>query len=203
MRLFAACAAVILLSVLTLRAERRDTRLAADPSSPLAQNARADADNLSRMQDDAMLRQFVRNGYLVPVDARTRRYYLQAIPAAFRYCRPWTKLFLDRLSRQFYARFETPLRITSLVRTVARQTSLARVNLNAAASIGSERSSHLTGATLDISKRFMPAEARAWMRRVLSGLREKGYLYAIEEFQQPTFHVMVYRNYPQYVATLQ
>jgi hypothetical protein len=201
MRFLAACAAIVLLAAFTLRAERRDTLLAADTSSPLAQNARADVDNLSRMQDGAMLRRFVRNGYLVSVAARTRHYYLHAIPAAFRYCRPWTKLFLDGLSRQFYARFETRLRITSLVRTVTRQASLGRVNLNAAAATGSERSSHLTGATLDISKRFMSAEAQAWMRRVLYGLRKKGYVYAIEEFEQPTFHVMVYRNYSQYVAT--
>jgi hypothetical protein len=41
------------------------------------------------------------------------------------------------------------------------------------------------------------------MRRVLLSLREAGYLYAVEEFSQPTFHIMVYKNYPQYVAALE
>ena len=41
-----------------------------------------------------------------------------------------------------------------------------------------------------------------WMRRVIHSLKKKGYLYAIEEFRQPTFHVMVYRNYPEYVKGL-
>ena len=37
------------------------------------------------------------------------------------------------------------------------------------------------------------------MRQVLYSLREKRYLYAIEEFGQPTFHVMVFRRYQDYV----
>ena len=63
-------------------------------------------------------------------------------------------------------------------------------------------SSHLTGATLDISKKGMSAKQLEWMRRVLGNLRARGYLYAVEEFQQPTFHIMVYKSYPRYVAML-
>jgi hypothetical protein len=42
----------------------------------------------------------------------------------------------------------------------------------------------------------------AWLRRVLASLKEKGYLFAIEEFRQPNFHIMVYRNYPDYAEEL-
>jgi len=176
--------------------------LVADGSSQMVQNSRADFDDLSRMSDVSMMRRFARNGYLVSVPSNTRAYYLHSIPAAYRYCRPWTKLFLDRLSRQFYARFKQRLRVTSLVRTEASQTKLARYNPNAADATGSLRSSHLTGASLDISKRWMSPEDQRWMRDVLYSLREQGYVYAIEEFGQPTFHVMVYRNYPEYVKRL-
>ncbi len=171
--------------------------------SQIVQNRRADADNLSRMKNVAMVRRFVRAGLLVPVPHRTKYYYTRNIPAKYRYLRPWSKLFLDRLSRQYYARFRKKLRITSLVRTVALQNAIRRRNKNAASPYGPRRSSHLTGATLDISKKGMGPRELAWMRRVLHSLKQKGYLYAVEEFQQPTFHVMVYRNYPKYVAALQ
>jgi hypothetical protein len=48
----------------------------------------------------------------------------------------------------------------------------------------------------------MTAREQRWMRDVLFSLRENGYLYAIEEFQQPTFHIMVYRSYLDYVASV-
>jgi len=176
--------------------------LIANTSSPLVQNARADADNLTRMRDVSMIRTFARGGYLVPVAANSRFYYLHGVPSSYRYCRPWTKLFLDRLGREYFAKFGARLRITSLVRSVTQQRALARRNDNAADATGSHRSSHLTGATLDISKRFMSARGKNWMRRVLYSLKRAGYLYPIEEFQQPVFHVMVYRNYPVYVARL-
>jgi hypothetical protein len=154
------------------------------------------------MRDVPMVRHFARSGYLVRVSASTRSYYLHDIPSQFHYCRPWTKLFLDRLSREFRAKFKQRLRVTSLIRTVARQKKLARSNGNAADAFGALRSSHLTGATLDISKHGMSPEARSWMRDVLYSLRKQGYLYAIEEFQEPTFHVMVYSNYPVYVKQI-
>lgn len=178
------------------------TLLMADESSQVLQNTRADVDDLSRMRDIGMVRRFVHRKYLVPVPASTQGYYLHTVQPTYRYSRPWTKLFLDRLSRQFHAKFNQRLRVTSLVRTTASQMQLARYNANAADASGSLRSSHLTGASLDISKRFMSAVARQWMRDVLYSLREQGYLYAIEEFEQPTFHVMVYRSYPEYVERL-
>jgi len=176
--------------------------LVANVSSQVIQNARADADNLSRMHDTAMVQRFAQNGYLISVPLRARFYYLHAVPEPYRYCRPWTRLFLERLSRQYYAKFKQPLRITSLVRTVARQRQLASRNDNAADATGALQSSHLTGATLDISKHSMSARGRNWMRKVLYSLRQAGYLYAIEEFRQPVFHVMVYANYPQYAERL-
>lgn len=175
--------------------------LRAKPSSQLTQNQRADEENLSRIRDRAMLRRFVRAGLLEPVPSRTRYYYTRYIPRDYHYLRPWSKLFLDRLSRQHYARFKKPLRVTSMVRTASMQARLAGRNTNAADAHGPRRSSHLTGATLDISKAGMSAEQIEWMRGVLHALKEQGYLYAVEEFSQPTFHIMVFRNYTDYVVT--
>jgi hypothetical protein len=154
------------------------------------------------MTSAAMLQRFVRRGYLVPVSSSSKSYYLHAVRPSERYCRPWTKLFLDRLSQQYYARFHQRLRVTSLVRTVGSQRRLAQWNENAADATGDERSSHLTGATIDITKHSMSPAGQEWIREVLYSLRESGYLYAIEEFYQPTFHIMVYPRYSQYVKTL-
>lgn len=169
--------------------------LVADATSPTVQNERADLDDLSRMSDTAMVRRFTAAGYLVGVPSSTSTYYLHDIPAPYRFARPWTLRFIRRLSSQFRARFGHKLRVTSLVRTARYQRRLAIRNPNAAEFEGLSRSSHLTGATIDISKRFMSPAELQWMRRVLFHLREKGYVYAIEEFSQPTFHVMVYRKY--------
>jgi len=176
--------------------------LLADETSPFVQNDRADNDDLSRIKDTAMLRRFVDSGYLVSVPASTRYYYVHNVSSQFRYTRPWTRMFVTRLSQQFYSKFGHRLRVTSLVRTEGSQRRLARRNRNAADAVGDSRSSHLTGATVDISKRLMSRTEQEWMRQVLYSLREQGYVYAIEEFAQPTFHIMVYRSYPKYIMLL-
>lgn len=171
--------------------------LRAGTASQLIQNRRADQEGLSRIQDLAMLRRFVRAERLVPVPRRSRYYYTRYIPAEYHYLRPWSKLFLDRLARQYHARFKKRLRITSMVRTATLQSRLARRNENAADAHGPRRSSHLTGATLDISKFGMSRQEIDWMRRHLHALKQRGYIYAVEEFSQPTFHVMVYKRYAE------
>lgn len=174
--------------------------LRATPSSQLIQNRRADQEGLSRIENVAMLRRFARAKLLVPVPRRSRYYYTRYIPVEYHYLRPWSKLFLERLSRQYYARFRKRLRVTSMVRTAALQRRLERRNENAAGAHGPRRSSHLTGATLDISKFGMSRQEIDWMRRHLHALKQQGYIYAVEEFSQPTFHIMVYKRYAEYRA---
>ena len=179
-----------------------NSMLRANRDSQVIQNEQADADRLARLEDRPMLERYTRLQLLKQIPVRAEGYYLHGVPGSNRYLRPWTKLFLDRLSRQFQARFGRPLRVTSLVRTVAYQNALRRRNSNAASPYGPKRSTHLTGASLDLSKKGMRASEINWVRRVLASLQTKGYLYAIEEFQQPNFHIMVFRNYPEYVSEL-
>jgi len=195
-------AGVCALTATVAAAPPPSTILRARPGNLSLENQRADADDLSRLSSTTMLNRFIRAGLLVAVPASTAHYYLNNIPAAYRYLRPWSKLFLTRLSRQFHARFGKKLRVTSVVRTVGLQNSIAKRNGNAAAAYGPQRSTHLTGATLDISKKGMTGREVAWMREVLHSLKTKEYLHAIEEFQQSAFHVMVFRNYPVYVESL-
>lgn len=176
--------------------------LRATSQSQIIQNQQADSDRLSRMEDQQMLDRFARLRLLVPVENRTRSFYVHNIPEQRRYLRPWAKLFLERLSRQYHARFKSPLRITSMVRTEVHQRRLQGRNPNAAAPVGEKRSAHLTGACLDISKKGMSRAQMRWIRDVLSSLKEKGYLFAVEEFTIPNFHIMVNRNYVDYVEIL-
>lgn len=64
--------------------------LKATPSSLSLENRRANADDLSRMSNLAMVRQFVRENLLVRVPSRTRHYYVRGIPPSRSYLRPWT-----------------------------------------------------------------------------------------------------------------
>lgn len=178
---------------------RARSMLAATSLSQSIQNERANAYHLTRMQNRAMIVKFVDDGYLSAVPQATRTYYLHDIPPAYCYLRPWAKRFLDQVSGEFYANFHQRLRVTSMIRTVALQRRLERRNFNAAEATGVDRSSHLTGATLDISKHGMSWREERWMRRQLIVLEQEGYVYAIEEFHQPCFHVMVFPPYGDYV----
>jgi len=60
------------------------------------------------------------------------------------------------------------------------------------------QSTHLTGATLDMSKRSLSDTQVAWLRTVLARLSRQGLIHVAEEFQEPHFHVMVTRRYRQY-----
>lgn len=176
--------------------------LRATRSSQSIQNQRADEDNLSRMEDRSMVERWARLELLERVPSKTSTYYLHSVHDENRYLRPWAKLFLERLSRQYHARHSKPLRVTSLLRTADYQRSLSRRNGNAASAEGPKRSAHLTGACLDISKKGMTGAQRAWVRSVLSSLKTKGYLYAVEEYQQPVFHILVHREYENYVEEI-
>lgn len=187
----------LLLLVIPVAAQAASLR--ADRSSQVIQNERADEDHLSRMEDLEMTRRWVRLELMDEIPTKTSHYYLHAVPEQNRFLRPWAKLFLMRLSRQYHARFRAPMRVTSLLRTAEYQEALTRRNGNAAAADGPKRSAHLTGACLDISKKGMSSSQQSWVRGVLSSLRDKGYLYAIEEYQQPVFHIMVHRSYEDYV----
>lgn len=196
---FAGTVSTLIVFALAAVPGSRANDLRATTESQLIQNQQADQDNLSRIEDSKMLERFVRLKLLTSVPADTRDYYLANVPSNYRYARPWAKLFIERLGDQYRARFGTKLRVTSLIRTVSLQNSLRRRNGNAASPYGEKRSTHLTGASIDISKKGMTRAQQEWMRDVLRSLREKGYIFAIEEFRQPAFHIMVYRQYEDYV----
>jgi hypothetical protein len=175
--------------------------LRARPGNLIRENIAARRQKLSSLPSLAVVQRFTRAGLLVPVPLKTKAYVVARIRPELRVARPWTKRFIDQLSREFHASFKTRLKITSLTRTAVTQRALRRWNGNAAPSLGHVRSTHLTGAAVDISMRPLGAPHVRWLRVVLQRLAGRRLLSAIEEFAQPHFHVLVFRAYDRYPAT--
>jgi hypothetical protein len=175
--------------------------LKGSPTSMDEQNRVASAHDLSRIPDNESLHRMIKSGYLVKVPRETQNYYLDDdLPARRRhdpddpligrhYARPYTKLFLDRLSRQYRAACGERLKVTSLTRTKEDQAQLTN---------GSKRSVHPTGAAIDLGI----GKCAEWLGSVLSGLDKKGYIEATREKRPPHFHIMVYPTYHQYVQKI-
>jgi hypothetical protein len=159
------------------------------------QNEIADRDGLTRVQDDADLERMRREQLLIALPIAAGLQVDERLPANRRYCRPWTADFLSQLSREFYARFQTPLQVNSAVRTVEFQQHLLHINGNAAPAEGDTASPHLTGQAVDIAKHGLSLTQIAWLRGYLLPLVQEGKIDVEEEFQQACFHISVYKSY--------
>ena len=121
--------------------------------SLLRQNEEIDRVELPRIADDDELEQLKVREALVAINSTE---YLRIDPRldpARRYCRSWTRDFLEDLGQAYYRRFHDQIQVNSAVRTVLVQRKLRRHNRNAAPETGETASSHLAGLTVDIQRR--------------------------------------------------
>lgn len=163
--------------------------------SLLRQNEEIDRLELPRIQNDAELEQLVARADLVPiVPSRTLRIEPR-LASNRRYCRPWTRDFLDDLSEAYYNEFHSQIQVNSAVRTVQVQKKLRRHNRNAAPEKGETASSHLAGITVDIQRRGMTRQQVKWMEQYLLPLKNLGLVEPEEERHQWVFHVAVSGRY--------
>ena len=161
----------------------------------LRQNERTFGDDLERIKDDDQLQLLTENKELVDLPETDSVHIAANLPVERRYCRPWTRTFLDDMSREYYTEFGVPLQVNSAVRTVQVQKKLRRRNRNAAMIDGDVASPHLTGAALDIARRGMTKNQIKWMRDYLLALRDAGQIDVAEEFRTRCFHITVYKEY--------
>ncbi len=162
------------------------------------ENVQIDDLELTRIADDDELELLEDSEELVPV---TDSQYLSVSSIRLpnrRYCRPWTREFLEDLSAAYYEEFHQPLVITSLVRTAEQQRKLRRRNRNAAPEEGETVSTHLTGMTFDLYKRGMSRRQHKWIESYFLPLKELGVIEPIEERRQPVFHVTVFNSYTEW-----
>jgi len=163
--------------------------------SLLRQNEEIDRLELPRIQNDEELEELKASLDLVPIqESETLRIDPRLDPDR-RYCRPWTRDFLDDASEAYFKQFHTKLQVNSAVRTVQVQKKLRRHNRNAAPEKGATASSHLAGITVDIQRRGMTREQVKWMERYLLPLKNMGLIEPEEERRQWVFHVMVSDRY--------
>jgi len=158
------------------------------------QNVELDKLQLPRINDDYELMKYELSQDLVPVSESDALKIAANLPDNRRYCRPWTRDFLEDFSQAFYNEFHQPIQVNSLVRTVEQQHSLRRHNRFAAPESGDTASTHLTGVTADLSRRVFTKSEYAWVRAYLMPLHEAGLIDPIEE-SQPVLHIVVYDRY--------
>jgi len=158
------------------------------------QNQELDRSQLPRIFDDNELMRLELAQDLVPVSETEALKISSELPDSRRYCRPWTRDFLQDFSQAFYTEFHAPIQINSLVRTVEQQQRLRRHNRFAAPEWGDTASTHLTGVTFDMSRRGLTTQQYAWILSYLLPLKEGGMVDPIEE-SQPVLHVVVFEKY--------
>jgi hypothetical protein len=163
--------------------------------SLLRQNAEIDRLELPRIQNQAELDQLIASKELVPIIAGETLRFDPRLDPDRRYCRPWTRDFLQDLSGAYFNQFHDQIQVNSAVRTVQVQKKLRRHNRNAAPEKGETASSHLAGITVDIQRRGMTREQIAWMQDYMMPLKEQGLIEPEEERRQWVFHVAVSGSY--------
>jgi hypothetical protein len=158
------------------------------------QNAELDRQQLPRMSNEYDLLKSEMSNDLVPVNETEELKVAENLTDSRRYCRPWTRDFLQDLSHAFYEVFHAPLQVNSLVRTADQQQILRRHNRFAAPAEGDTASTHLAGVSVDLSRRGLSNTQYQWIRAYLQPLQLKGLVNPIEE-RQPVLHVVVFEQY--------
>jgi len=163
--------------------------------SLVRQNAEIDRLQLVRIQNDQALEELIARNQLVALPQSNFVRIDPRLEESRRFCRPWTRHFLEDFGQAYYKQFHQPIQVNSAVRTVEQQERLARYNHNAAPAEGETASSHLAGLTVDIAKKGMTRRQRAFTENYLVNMRNLELVEAVEERRQACFHVMVSDRY--------
>jgi hypothetical protein len=166
--------------------------------SLLLQNAEINRMDLPRIQDDDELEAMKLRGDLLPIVAGETLRFDPRLDPSRRYCRPWTRDFVQDLSQAYYHRFHAQIQVNSAVRTVKVQKKLRRHNRNAAPYDGDTASSHLAGLTVDLQRRGMTKEQIRWVEQYLFYMKALGLVEPEEERHQWVFHIMVSGHYAEW-----
>ena len=188
--------------VTTRRARRTHVRhvrwnplLRGSHESLLRQNDEIDRLQLPRIANDEELVELETKEELVPLADSRALLINPSIEDNHRYCRSWTRDFVNDLSEDYYTKFHQKIILTSAVRTAEQQEKLRHRNRNAAPAEGGTASSHLAGTTIDIGKKGMSRLQRKWVDQYVYQLHQVGLVEAAEERRQACYHIMVSERY--------
>lgn len=169
--------------------------------SLIRQNEEIDRLELPRIQDDAELEALKASGDLVPIVASDSLKIEHGLDPSRRFCRPWTRDFVQDLSEAYYRQFHAQIQVNSAVRTVKVQKKLRRHNRNAAPVDGDTASSHLAGVTVDLQRRGLSKDQIRFVERYLFYLNALSLVEPEEERRHWCFHVMVSDRYGEWRQT--
>jgi hypothetical protein len=169
--------------------------------SLLIQNAEIDRLELPRIEDETELEALKADGSLLEIRAGEMLRFDPRLDPSRRYCRPWTREFVEDLSQVYYNRFHQQIQVNSAVRTVKVQKKLRRHNRNAAPADGDTASSHLAGVTVDLQRRGMSKDQIRFMEHYLFYMKALGLVEPEEERHQWVFHIMVSGHYSEWRVT--
>ncbi len=169
--------------------------------SLIRQNEEINRSELPRIQDDAELEALKASGDLVPIVESDSLKIEHGLNPSRRFCRPWTRDFVQDLSEAYYREFHAQIQVNSAVRTVKVQKKLRRHNRNAAPVDGDTASSHLAGVTVDLQRRGLSKDQIRFVERYLFYLNALGLVEPEEERRHWCFHVMVSERYSDWRQT--
>lgn len=152
------------------------------------QNQAAVSYGYSFLENSQAVNNFISSGYLVKVSPSR---FLEIHNVSYPYAREPVKVFLERLSAQYYSACSEKLTVTSLTRPLNKQPANA-----------SDSSVHPTGMAVDLR---IPAtrKCRSWLESTLLSLEDADLLDVTQERNPPHYHVAVFtKTYEQYVANL-
>jgi hypothetical protein len=173
----------------------------ASHDSLIRQNEEIDRLDLPRIADDLELEQLKASHDLVPIEENEGLHFDRRLDPSRRYCRPWTRDFVEDLSSVYYHQFHEKIQVNSAVRTVKIQKKLRRHNRNAAPIDGDTASSHLAGITVDLQRRGMTKGQIHFVEYYLFYLNALGLVEPEEERHQWVFHIMVSDRYSEWRQT--
>jgi len=169
--------------------------------SLLRQNEEIDRLDLPRIQDDDQLEAMKATHELVPIIESDSLKIERSLDPSRRYCRPWTRDFVQDLADAYYHQFHAQIQLNSAVRTVTVQKKLRRHNRNAAPADGDTASSHLAGITVDLQRRGLTKDEIRFVERYLFYLNALNLVEPEEERRHWCFHVMVSERYSDWRQT--
>lgn len=178
-----------------LRHVRWNPVLRGSYDSMLRQNEEIDRLGLLRIQDDDELDELIAENELVEITEGSGLRLAPNLLPNRRYCKPWTRDFVEDMGKAYYDEFGTYIQINSAVRTAEQQRKLRRHNRNAAPIEGDAASSHMAGLTVDINKRGLTRKQHKWIEDYLKKYRDEGLIEVAEERRQACFHVMISERY--------
>lgn len=166
------------------------------------QNELADKFGLERLQSEEMLEFWIKKKVLVQIPRETKTFYVDLnldkqfahMEEKFRYVRPQVIKFLEDRAGSYFAEFSKRLKVSETIRTPLYQAFLEGSGVSDAnGELEDRRSTHLTGAVVDISKKDMSFREKRWLCNELKILKQKGLIDPINE--RNAFHVLVLPAY--------